>query len=66
MLKEGSECRRLDIAATISLSELEECCGMSADELKELEFFKALTQLGASDYPPQRLCPMGSAIGHRV
>lgn len=48
MFEQASECFSLDARASISLDELAECCGLTADELNELVDYQALTPLDAA------------------
>jgi chaperone modulatory protein CbpM len=45
MSQESIECFSLDASTTITLSELAQCCGMSAAELDELVDYNALTPM---------------------
>ncbi|NCP41126.1 MAG: hypothetical protein GW848_11595 [Rhodoferax sp.] len=45
MFDEQTEWLNLDVRASISLTELAECCGLTATELDELVDYKALTPL---------------------
>lgn len=48
MFEQATECFSLDARASISLGELAECCGLTADELNELVDYQALTPLDAA------------------
>jgi chaperone modulatory protein CbpM len=49
MFEQTTQCFRLDASATISLGELAECCGLSAQELDELVDYRALTPLDTDE-----------------
>lgn len=53
MYEPVSECFSLDAHATISLSELAECCGLTVLELNELVDYQALAPLDAA--APERV-----------
>jgi chaperone modulatory protein CbpM len=69
MPQDPTEFFSLDASATITLSELAECCGLSAAELDELVDYNALvplTSVPERAFSAQWVTPLRSAVKMRV